>query len=309
MNQASISGVVFVDVNLNGAYDADEPGVDGVVVELLDSNGNPVLDPQGAAITALTSFGGFYLFEDLDPGDYQLHEIQPTSVTDGAESLGSLGGTVVANDLMQLSLNRDDAFDYIFAELGQQLSSGDTANGGFWQNKHGQALIVEGGAQLAQWLTDTFGNVFGNSLVGADGQDVADFYRDQLFMQNGKKVAGPPKVDASFMAVALSTFFTSRFLAGEVGTAYGFNVTDTGIGTKIVNVGTNGAAFNVVDGADRTILQLLLATNELTDMPDGQSGFAYIYDRNGDGAIDSSEAHLRTMANQVFAAINDGGQV
>jgi hypothetical protein len=36
------------------------------------------------------------------------------------------------------------------------------------------------------------------------------------------------------------------------------------------------------------------------------AGFAYIYDQNGDGAIDSSETPLRTAANEVFAAINDG---
>jgi hypothetical protein len=61
VNQASISGVVFVDVNQNQAYDANEPGVDGVTIELLDENGVPVLDALGAAITAVTNNGGFYL--------------------------------------------------------------------------------------------------------------------------------------------------------------------------------------------------------------------------------------------------------
>ena len=79
----------------------------------------PVLDHTGAATTAITSDGGYYLFEDLDPGDYQLFEVQPTGVNDGAESLGTLLGSIVANDNMQLSLARTDAFDYAFAEIGQ----------------------------------------------------------------------------------------------------------------------------------------------------------------------------------------------
>ena len=44
LNQASISGDVFVDINENGLREANEPGIDGVTVELLDSNGQAVLD-------------------------------------------------------------------------------------------------------------------------------------------------------------------------------------------------------------------------------------------------------------------------
>jgi hypothetical protein len=309
INQASISGVVFVDVNQNGLFDANEPGIDGVVIKLLDQFGNPVLDSLGDPITAITSGGGFYLFEDLDAGAYQLFEVQPTGVNDGAEELGSLGGTVVANDRMQLTLAQTDAFDYAFAELGQQLTSGDAATIGFWQNKHGQALIAQGGAQLANWLTANFSNIFGNALVGASGSDVAAFYRDQLFKQQGKKSAGPAKVDAQFMAVALATYFTSYNLAGNVAAAYGFHVTDTGIGTKIVNVGTKGAAFGVANGTNRTIMQLLLATDGLTDQPDSQLGFAAVYDTNGDGAISAAEALLRTMANDIYNFINTAGGI
>ncbi len=285
VNLASISGVVFVDVNQNGSFDANEPGIDGVVIKLLDQSGNAVLDEFGQPITETTSSGGLYIFDDLNPGIYQIFEMQPTGVTDGAEYLGSLGGTVVANDRMQLTLADVDAFDYAFAEIGQQVTSGDAATIGFWQNKHGQALIAQGGTQLAAWLTSNFSNVFGNTLVGATGSDVATFYREQLFKQQSKKSAGPAKVDAQFMAVALATYFTNQTLAGVVATSYGFNVTGTGIGTKIVNVGTSGAAFNVTNGSDLTIMQLLLATNSLTDQPDAFLGFAAIYDTDGNGVI------------------------
>lgn len=309
LNQASLTGVVYVDTNQNGQYEANEMGIDGVVIELLDENGQVVLDEHGQAIQAVTSDGGFYLFEDLDPGNYQVHELQPTGVTDGAEQLGSLGGTIVANDTMQLTLARTDATDYVFAEIGQSVSSGDTATIGFWQNKHGQSLIMQGGTELANWLTTNFNNVFGNVLMGASGEEVASFYKEQLFRQKAKKSAGPAKVDAQFMAVALATYFTSSNLAGDVAADYGFNVTDTGIGTKIVNVADNGAAFNVADGSDLTIMQLLQATDELTDEPDNLLEFAAIYDYDGSGTLSDAELVLRAMANEIYSEINEQGDI
>ncbi|MGI9519283.1 MAG: hypothetical protein ACR2NP_19690, partial [Pirellulaceae bacterium] len=101
------------------------------------------------------------------------------------------------------------------------------------------------------------------------------------------------------------TYFTSSNLAGTVATSYGFNVTDTGIGTSIVNVGDNGDAFDVANNTNLTIMQLLLATNDLTDVPDIESGHANIYDTNGDGNIDAYEASLRTMANEIYSMINE----
>jgi len=109
------------------------------------------------------------------------------------------------------------------------------------------------------------------------------------------------------MAVAFATYFTSSNLADNVASSYGFNVTDTGIGTNIYNVGNKGAAFGVADYTDRTIMQLLWATNSLTDLSDYLTGFTYIYDQNGDGTIDDSEVLLRTMANDLYTAINEQG--
>ena len=56
-------------------------------------------------------------------------------------------------------------------------------------------------------------------------------------------------------------------------------------------------------------MQLLLATNSLTDMPDGISGFARIYDQNGDGIIDTMEASLRSQANDIYSLINEQGDI
>ncbi len=172
--------------------------------------------------------------------------------------------------------------------------------------------ITSGGGSLATWLTDEFTNVFGDTFadgVGDDGAEVARFFRDQLFRQKSRKSAGPAKVDAQFMGTALATYFTSSNLAGIVASDYGFNVSDTGIGTNVVNVGTSGAAFGAEDFSDTTILDLLLATNHLTDQPDRITGFSYIHDQDGDGEVDDEEALLRVLANDVYSAINEAGSI
>jgi predicted outer membrane repeat protein len=300
---ASLSGVVFADVNGNSLYDANEPGIDGATIQLLDATGTTLLT------STTTTGGGFYLFDGLAPGTYRIHEVQPSGVTDGADLLGSLGGSVVANDTFQVALGGVDGSDYDFAERGLAPTHGDSAGIGFWQNKHGQALITAGGTALADWLTATFHNVFGNSLAGASGAAVAAFYKDQLFNQAGQHPAGPAKVDAQFMATALAVYFTNDHLAGTVAAAYGLNVTDTGLGDKVVNVGSSGAAFGVANGTARTVLELLQATNALTDVNNHVAGFDYLYDANGDGVIDATEAALRTQANAIYSSINNAGGI
>lgn len=125
---------------------------------------------------------------------------------------------------------------------------------------------------------------------------------------NSAKKSGPAKVDAQFMAVAMAAYMTSLNLVGsDIAAGYGFNVTDTGIGTKVLNVSSNGEAFGVANDTDRTSMQLLLATDSMTDLPDLITGFAHIYDSNGNGILDEDEIDLRVMANEMFGWINEQG--
>jgi hypothetical protein len=113
------------------------------------------------------------------------------------------------------------------------------------------------------------------------------------------------------MATALATFFTSGNLSGvdSVAASYGFNVTETGIGTKVVNVGSSGAAFGVADNTNMTIMALLLATNNLTGADANGDGYSNVYDANGDGVLDDAEKALRELANAIYSSINEDGDI
>ncbi|NEQ73047.1 MAG: hypothetical protein F6K23_08130, partial [Okeania sp. SIO2C9] len=75
-NNASISGTV---TNENG-----DP-IPGVTINLLDSNGDPVLE-NGNPITTTTDNNGDYIFTDVEPGEYQVQEINspdfPNDISD-----------------------------------------------------------------------------------------------------------------------------------------------------------------------------------------------------------------------------------
>ncbi len=60
---AALGDTVWYDDNKNGIQDMDEAGVEGVVVELYNC-----LDELLA--TTVTDVNGFYIFDDLQPGDY-----------------------------------------------------------------------------------------------------------------------------------------------------------------------------------------------------------------------------------------------
>ena len=87
---SSISGRVWLDLDNDGAIDADEVGIAGVTVRLTgtDTLGNPV------AIEVLTDPQGRYSFDGLSPGTYAVTEPQqPADTFNGKTVAGSLGGT------------------------------------------------------------------------------------------------------------------------------------------------------------------------------------------------------------------------
>ncbi|MCB9149008.1 MAG: carboxypeptidase regulatory-like domain-containing protein [Caldilineaceae bacterium] len=98
----SLGNRVWIDLNNDGQIGANEDGLDGVIVNLLDSMGVPILF-NGQPITAPTDDGGYYLFDNLIAGDYII-EIAPANFQAG----GVLAGFYSSTDGAAVGLDEDD---------------------------------------------------------------------------------------------------------------------------------------------------------------------------------------------------------
>jgi len=65
----SVSGLKFFDHNGDGVRDGGDEGLGGWTIELVDPATNGVID------TRTTASDGSYSFEDIIPGDYEVHEV------------------------------------------------------------------------------------------------------------------------------------------------------------------------------------------------------------------------------------------
>ena len=84
---AAIAGTLWHDEDEDGVLEAGEETFAGILVSLLDADGNPVLDENGNPITTVTDSLGNYFF-DVEPGDYRLQFTAP----DGFRSSLGTGG-------------------------------------------------------------------------------------------------------------------------------------------------------------------------------------------------------------------------
>ena len=195
-----------------------------------------------------------------------------------------------------------DGTDYNFGErpVDEEVIADQTATIEFWASRKGQDLLknLNGGKkskQLGSWLAATFPNLYGK-LAGKGNMNVA-----KTFMKLFKKALKEDKhgrgreLEAQVMATALAAYVTNSSLAGYIAQGYGFAVSANGLGATAWNVGTNGAAFGVADNTYVSVMDLLLAANE-----QAQKGkLSSETQRPG--------ASLRSLANEVFKAINEYG--
>ncbi len=300
---AYIDGFVYEDYNDDGMVDFNEHIIENATVTLTVTSGRDA----GTVIEAVTDENGQYAFDLLRPGTYTIQETQPAGYQDGQESIGTAGGNI-ANDMFSgVSLTAaQHGINYNFGERpldGAAVAGGQTATIGFWQNKNGQKLIssLNNGAddtQLGQWLAATLPNMYGasagdNNMTTWSNSTIAKFYQKKVFRAKKAKGTGPAKVDAQVMATAFAVYVTNLNLADNVAASYGFLVTDGGVGIATFNIGSSGLAFNVADDSEISIMDILLATN----------------DQAVDGMLYDLDAVLRSLANEVYSAINEAGDI
>ncbi|MGJ3237549.1 MAG: SdrD B-like domain-containing protein [Anaerolineae bacterium] len=83
----SLGNRVWFDADNNGVIDAGEVGIGGVTVNLYDAS--DLLTPL---LTDVTDGEGYYLFDDLEPGDYVV-EVEPSNFQTGGNLIGFISST------------------------------------------------------------------------------------------------------------------------------------------------------------------------------------------------------------------------
>ncbi|MFM7150065.1 MAG: SdrD B-like domain-containing protein [Gemmataceae bacterium] len=113
LRAASLSGMVYHDVNRSGRFTAGDNGIGNVLVTLTGT------DVFGNAVSrsTTTDAAGKYAFGGLTPGSYVIRETQPGGFQQGTNNIGSLGGTI-AGDTMNVSVDQGQrGVNYNFGEV------------------------------------------------------------------------------------------------------------------------------------------------------------------------------------------------
>lgn len=79
-----IMGVKFLDLDLDGIRDGDEPGLEGYQI-YIDSNGNDILDE--GEISTISDRDGNWMFNNLPEGLYKIREVQQPGVIQTTQPL------------------------------------------------------------------------------------------------------------------------------------------------------------------------------------------------------------------------------
>ncbi|MGL4594230.1 MAG: SdrD B-like domain-containing protein, partial [Thermoguttaceae bacterium] len=173
LKRASLTGTVYHDRNNDGTIDAGEEGIANVIVKLQMKNDADVyVDVPGRIV--LTDANGNYRFDNLDPFKmYRIIETTPSGWSDGKDSVGSLGGKILASDVIENIVPKFDehGVNYNFGEFKKGSISGsvyeDNNNDGIKNN--GEKGI--GGITVYLCVIDEHGNKINISQTktAADG--------------------------------------------------------------------------------------------------------------------------------------------
>lgn len=221
-----LSGVVYIDTNRNGVMDTGEPGIAGVNVSLSGTafNGQDVCTL--VTCTQATAADGSYLFTNLPASNSTGYTVRETNSSgtpsavlslygDGAETLGSLGGTVGADQFSGIVLSTNNAgTGYNFGEWGARLAGtvyfdadNNAAQGSGEAGIAGVKVTLSGNTALGgpvcgvmpagvcpasqfEVLTDSSGNYLFDNLPAADGTGFVLTETHPTIYQDGKETVG-----------------------------------------------------------------------------------------------------------------------
>ncbi|TWU05881.1 MSCRAMM family protein [Stieleria varia] len=229
---SSISGSVWSDNDGDQKRDAGEVAIPGVSIRLIDGDGELLQ-------TTTTDSSGRYSFHGLAPGIYSVSEVQPSGFFHGGQLIGSHGGTVLVEDLIDAIELRGvvDAIDYDFPELPPATISG---------------FVFKDGADLALSSTPSPESLrdYRDGLFTSDDLPIAGV-QIELRDANGMKLTdsdflGGNAVDSSIIATDADGFYLFQGL--RPGTYSIYQTQPEGFTDSLDTAGTlGGLAINAAD--------------------------------------------------------------
>lgn len=314
---ASISGHVYHDASNDGRFDPSEEGIASVEVALLDAAGNVVA-------TQTTSSAGFYRFDGLYAGNYQLRETHPAGWIDGLDTAGSIAGQTVGSasnpgdSIRDIRLRPgDDGVDYDFGELAP------TKIGGFVYHDRDNDGVQDSGEEGIAGVTlrvipvDTLAPQEAVTVQSdADGMYMAGMLSPGVYrivevdqpseyldgLDTPGSVNGQPRGQAENPGDSIETILLE---SGEVGVNYNFGeVLPANIGGRVHLSDEAGDCF----GADSSHLPLPRVDILLLDS-EGNTIAQTVTDRNGEYTFQDLLPGTYTVRELTPVGLLDGGEM
>ena len=251
----SLSGVVYLDHNLNNQQDSGDTGIGGVQLALLRLEGANYV---ATGLTTVTDTQGRYKFDDLDIGTYRVVETQPT----GYQSVGSTPGKVNgqtrgvvtnADILSQINLLggensvRNDFAEFLPVSIAGKVHVNNT---GDCENPENPPL-----AGVTIHLLDAGGTVIATAITGADGKYKFTNLRPGTYSVREEQPLG---------------YFSGATFVGSAGGTKGSDI----VSNIVLTSGTNAVNYDFCEIPPASI-----------------SGYVYV-DMNNNGIKDPGEAPI-----------------
>lgn len=287
---AALGDKVWLDTDQNGVQNAGEPGVAGITVTLYNST--------GAAVGAtLTDAYGYYLFDNLQPGNYTVGFTLPANYT-FTTSAGTSTINAVNSDANTLT-GRTATVTINAGERQMNVDAGIIFNTVANLNSIGDRVWYDANSNGVQNAGEPGISGVTVTLYASDGQTVISYTSTDA---SGNYIFNKLPANSNYI-IGFSPSAGTLFTQNSGGTTPGNNTTNSDPNSTLgsasygkTTVINTGAAGNIITGIDAG----------LKDDPKSSIGDFVWNDRNANGIQDPGEPGVPGITVKLYSAGPDG---